>query len=114
MYAYVEDGEIVRFGQLPKVWQFSDGSTVSGFHLLDEATILAEGWYKVEKEDISYDEQTHYLANPTYEVLEDKVVARHTIESYPEPEPELPQPPSQEERLQALEEVMVILTLGGM
>lgn len=91
MYAYVKDGAIDRFGELPKVWQMSDGSTVSGFHLLDKFMILAEGWYEVIDERPDYDNLTQYLTNQTHTIQESSVVTRYEVVSYPEPEPELPQ-----------------------
>lgn len=139
MYAYIENGEIKRFGNLPKVWTLNDGSTVSGFHLFadrniedEEGTILKtgaellreEGWLPVEDVIPTYDETTEFLTNPQYEILADKVIRRYSVGIIPIVE-EVPQEPSEIELLQekvaiqetVIEELMFIiipeLTGGG-
>lgn len=42
------------------------------------------------------------------------VIVNKTLEEFQAEQPTLPQPPSSEERLQALEDAMIALTLGGM
>ena len=85
----VINGEIIQYS-LPKVGTLSDGRTVSGYHLLDEETLLNEGWLPLEDNPPEYDSETQYIVNDGYEILEDKVVKKYRIEDIPEPEP--PQP----------------------
>ena len=81
----VINGEIKQY-QLPKVGTLKDGSTVSGYHLLDEETLKDEGWLPLEDIQPEYDEETQYLANDGYEILEDKVIKKYRIEETPERE----------------------------
>jgi hypothetical protein len=85
----IESGQIKRFN-LPKVGTLKDGSTVSGYHLLDEETLKDEGWLPLEDIQPEYNVETQYLANDGYEILEDKVIKKYRIEEIPElqePEP---------------------------
>ena len=82
------NGEIVQYS-LPKVGTLKDGRTVSGYHLLDEESLLNEGWLPLEDMQPEYDVETQYIINDGYEILEDKVVKKYRIEDIPEPtEPE--------------------------
>ena len=84
----VINGEIKQY-QLPKVGTLKDGSTVSGYHLLDEETLLEEGWLPLEDMQPEYDVETQYIINDGYEILEDKVIKKYKIENISEPqEPE--------------------------
>ena len=60
-------GKIKQYS-LPKTGTLKNGSTVSGYHLLDEEILLDEGWLP----------------------LEDKVIKKYRIEDIPEPQE--PQP----------------------
>lgn len=85
----VIDGEIKQYS-LPKVGTLKDGSTVSGYYLLDEETLLSEGWLPLEDNPPLYDTNTQYLVHDGYEILEDKVIKKYRIEDIPEstePEP---------------------------
>ena len=85
----VIDGEITKYN-LPKTGTLSDGRTVSGYHLLDEEVLLDEGWLPLEDIKPEYDEETQYLINDGYEILEDKVIKKYKVENIPEltpPEP---------------------------
>jgi hypothetical protein len=46
---------------LPHTGTLSDGRTVSGYSLLDEATLLAEGWQVVVEDKPEYDSETQQL-----------------------------------------------------
>ena len=82
----VINGEIKQYS-LPKVGTLKDGSTVSGYHLLDEETLKEEGWLPLEDNPPEYDVETQYLANDGYEILEDKVIKKYRIVDIPEPQP---------------------------
>jgi hypothetical protein len=79
------NGEIKQYN-LPKVGTLKDGRTVSGYHLLDEELLIDEGWLPLEDIKPDYDEETQYLANDGYEILEDKVIKKYRIEEIPERE----------------------------
>jgi len=81
----VINGKIKQY-QLPKVGTLKDGSTVSGYHLLDEETLLDEGWLPLEDIPPEYDEETQYLTNDGYEILKDKVIKKYKIEDISERE----------------------------
>ena len=83
----VINGEIKQYN-LPKTGVLKDGSTVSGYHLLDEETLKEEGWLSLEDIQPEYDVETQYLANDGYEILEDKVIKKYRIEEIPEPQPD--------------------------
>lgn len=79
----VINGEIKQYS-LPKVGTLKDGSTVSGYHLLDEEILLDEGWLPLEDNPPEYDQETQYIVNDGYEILEDKVVRKYRIEDIAE------------------------------
>lgn len=84
----VIEGKIKQYN-LPKTGTLKDGSTVSGYHLLDEETLREEGWLPLEDNPPEYDSETQYLVFDGYEILEDKVVKKYRVEDIPEPkEPE--------------------------
>ena len=83
----VIEGKIKQYS-LPKTGVLKDGSTVSGYHLLDEETLRSEGWLPLEDIKPDYDEETQYLVNDGYEILEDKVIKKYRIEEIPEPQPD--------------------------
>jgi hypothetical protein len=82
------DGKIKQY-QLPKVGTLKNGSTVSGYHLLDDDILRDEGWLPLEDNPPEYDEETQYLVQDGYGILEDKVIKKYRIEEIPEPEPSL-------------------------
>lgn len=99
----VINGQIKQY-QLPKVGTLKDGSTVSGYHLLDEETLKEEGWLTLEDIKPEYDEETQYLVNDGYEILEDKVIKKYRVEDIPEPtEPEPDKIEILNDRIQELE-----------
>ena len=79
----VINGEITQHS-LPKTGTLKNGSTVSGYHLLDEEVLLDEGWLPLEDIPPEYDEETQYLSNDGYEILEDKVIKKYRIEDIAE------------------------------
>ena len=81
----VINGEIKQY-RLPKTGILKDGSTVSGYHLLDEYLLKDEGWLPLEDNPPKYDTETQYLMNDGYEVLEDKVIKKYKVEDIPERE----------------------------
>ena len=81
----VINGKITQHS-LPKTGTLKNGSTVSGYHLLDEEVLLDEGWLPLEDIPPEYDEEIQYIANDGYEILEDKVIKKYRIEEIPERE----------------------------
>ena len=81
----VINGKIAQYS-LPKTGTLKNGSTVSGYHLLDGETLLEEGWLPLEDVESEYDEETQYLVNDGYEILEDKVIKKYKIEDISERE----------------------------
>ena len=79
----VIEGKIKQYS-LPKTGMLKDGRTVSGYHLLDEDTLIDEGWLPLEDIKPEYDEETQYLVNDGYEILEDKVIKKYRIEEISE------------------------------
>ena len=103
----VIEGKIKKYS-LPKVGTLKDGSTVSGYHLLDEEVLKDEGWLPLEDNPPEYDEETQYLANDGYEILEDKVIKKYRIEEIPEEE----EPRDLEAEIEELRQIIDIL-IGG-
>lgn len=103
----VIDGEITKYS-LPKTGILKDGSTVSGYHLLDESILKEEGWLPLEDIQPEYDVETQYLANDGYEILEDKVIKKYRIEEIPERE----EPRDLEVEIEELRQIIDIL-IGG-
>lgn len=75
----VIDGAITKYS-LPKVGKLKDGTTVSGYHLLDEETLALEGWLPLEDIPPTYDVETEQLVSNGYEILEDRVIKKYKIE----------------------------------
>ena len=75
----VINGKIAQYS-LPKTGTLKNGSTVSGYHLLDENILKDEGWLPLEDIKPEYDEETQYLVNDGYEILEDKVIKKYRKE----------------------------------
>ena len=103
----IEGGQIKRFN-LPKTGTLKNGSTVSGYHLLDEETLKEEGWLPLEDNPPEHDEETQYLVQDGYEILEDKVIKKYRIEEIPERE----EPRDLEVEIEELRQIIDIL-LGG-
>ena len=99
--------EIAQYS-LPKTGTLKNGSTVSGYQLLDEEVLLDEGWLPLEDVKPEYDEETQYLVNDGYEILEDKVIKQYRIEEIPERE----EPRDLEVEIEELRKIIDIL-IGG-
>lgn len=73
MYALVENNEIIQVTEgLPSGWR-----NISGLNLLSDINELKQlGWYVVDVQNISYDEETQKISgyNNIYDVINDKVV----------------------------------------
>ena len=100
----VINGEITQYS-LPKVGTLSDGSTVSGYHLLDEEILLGEGWLPLEDIQPEYDEETQYIMQDGYEILEDKVVKKYRVEDISERE----EPRDLQAEIEELRKIMDVL-----
>ena len=103
----VVDGEVVK-DALPKVGTLEDGRTASGYHLLDEEVLLDEGWLPLEDIQPEYDEETQYLVQDGYEILEDKVIKKYRIEDIPKRE----EPIDLQTEIEELRQIIDIL-IGG-
>ncbi|QUH21065.1 hypothetical protein [Alkaliphilus sp. B6464] len=101
----VINGEIIQYN-LPKVGTLKDSSTVSGYHLLDEEILKQEGWLPLEDILPEYDEQTQYLIDDGYEILQDKVIKKYKVENIPIEE-EIPTVPSEVDILKAQNKALV-------
>lgn len=103
----VIEGKIIQYS-LPKTGVLKDGSTVSGYHLLDEEILLDESWLPLEDVEPEYDIETQYLDDDGYEILEDKVTKKYKIVDIPEEE----EPRDLEQEIEELRQIIDIL-LGG-
>ena len=103
----VIEGKIKQYS-LPKTGVLKDGSTVSGYHLLDEELLIDEGWLPLEDIPPEYDIGTQYRVNDGYEILEDKVIKKYRIEEIPERE----EPRDLEAEVEELRQIIDIL-IGG-
>ena len=103
----VINGKIAQHS-LPKTGTLKNGSTVSGYHLLDEEVLLDEGWLPLEDSPPEHDEETQYLASDGYEILEDRVIKKYRIEEIPERE----EPRDLEVEIEELRQIIDVL-LGG-
>ena len=101
------NGEIKQYS-LPKTGMLKNGSTVSGYHLLDEDFLKDEGWLPLEDNPPEYDILTQYLFIDGYEILENKVVKKYKIEDISK----LEEPRTLEAEVGELKEIIDIL-LGG-
>ena len=81
----VINDEIKQY-RLPKAGTLKDGRAVSGYNLLSEDILRAEGWLPLEDNPPEYDIETQYLVQDGYEILEDKVIKKYRIEDIPERE----------------------------
>ena len=77
-YAKVENDQVIEVG-LPETGILKDGSTVSGYNLLDEETLKSEGWLPIEENKPSYNTETQYLQFADYTIQADKVIANYEI-----------------------------------
>lgn len=69
-WVHVKDGIIDEYhGALPKSWK-----NISGLDKGDEDFLLSHGWYRVEKQYQSYDDDTQKIDGYNYQILSNKVV----------------------------------------
>lgn len=77
-YAKVENGKVTQIG-LPITGTLKDGRTVSGYNLLDESILLAEGWLPLVDSPLEYDPTTEYLEHAGYTISETEVTVNYVI-----------------------------------
>jgi len=109
-YAKIENGRVVSTN-LPKVGILRDGSTVSGYDLLNPTILKNEGWLPLTEDKPIFDGATQYLTFDQYVISTGSVVARYKVVDIVVPEP-APYTPTNEERIAALEAAMNDLILG--
>ncbi len=93
-YALVENNQVTKVG-LPQTGYLKDGSSVSGYNLLDHETLLQEGWLPIRDELPEYNHETNYLQRGGYEVKEGEVVVIYEVVEILEQlesEPQAPDP----------------------
>lgn len=81
MYALVQNGSVVKIG-LPSSGTVN-GSTVSNYNLLPEATLLAEGWKQYTENIPTYNPETQYATFGSYEILASGVIGHYTVAALP-------------------------------
>ena len=74
----VINNEIVAHG-LPQTGTLLNGSTVSGYDLLDEATLKEEGWLPLVLEQPQYNAETQYITFKEYLIESDKVTQVYEV-----------------------------------
>ena len=77
-YAKIENGQVTQIG-LPTTGMLKDGSTVSGYNLLDEEILLEEGWLPLVDNPPAYNTETECLEHAGYTVGETEVVANYNV-----------------------------------
>lgn len=77
-YVKVENNQVVQIG-LPSTGVLRDGSTVSGYDLLDEVILRNEGWLPLEENKPTYNAETQYLEFVDYTITQDKVIANYIV-----------------------------------
>ena len=100
----VINNKITKYA-LPKTGTLKNGSTVSGYHLLDEEILKQEGWLPLEDIPPEYDIETQYLVNDGYEILEDRVVKKYRIEEIHEKK----EPRDLEQEIEELRQIIDVL-----
>lgn len=78
MYVKIENGNVTEV-TLPQSGVLKDGRTVSGYNLLPDAVLKAEGWLSLEQTIPSYDAETQHLEHDSYVIETDKVIETFTI-----------------------------------
>lgn len=86
-YVQVIDGKITKY-VLPRTGTLQDGSTVSGYHLLDKETLKSEGWLPVEEQKPDFNVDTEILVFAGYKLQEDKVIRNYVVHTIQQPESE--------------------------
>jgi diketogulonate reductase-like aldo/keto reductase len=103
-YAKVENGRVTQIG-LPITGKLKDGSTVSGYNLLDEAVLQVEGWVPLTDNQPVYNPETEYLEHAGYTISETEIVVNYLVKQI------VPvfTTPTTEERLAAVEEALLMI-----
>lgn len=79
----VIENEITQYN-LPKTGHLKDGSSVSGYDMLDKEILKGEGWLPLEDVEPEYDELTQYILPDGYEIQSKKVIKKYVIREIPE------------------------------
>ena len=74
----VINGKIAQYF-LPKTGTLKSGSTVSGYHLLDEETLQEEGWLPLEDIKPEYNPEMQYIKPTGYDILSDKIIKKYAV-----------------------------------
>jgi hypothetical protein len=83
MMIQVIDGQVVQ-DRLPQVGYLSNGESVSGYDLLPNETLTADGWLPSEDNIPAYDETTQILQFDSYTILPDKVIVNYIAVAKPQ------------------------------
>lgn len=78
MYVKIENGNVIQAG-LPESGALQDGRMVSGYNLLPDDVLKAEGWLPLEQIIPVYDAETQHIMHDSYTVETDKVVETFTV-----------------------------------
>ena len=100
--ALVKSGEVI-LDYIPSTY-----NNISNYHLLPEEYLIEKGWLPLEETLPEYDVETQQLANPSYEILTDKVIKSWEVVELPKNETEI-----LKQRLQLTEDTILDLLLGG-
>jgi hypothetical protein len=103
-YAKVENGQVTQI-DLPSTGTLKDGRTVSGYNMLDEVILLAEGWLPILDNPPVHNADTEYLEHAGYTIEATDVVVNYNIK---QKEP-IANAPTTEERLTAIEEALLMI-----
>ena len=103
-YAKVENGQVIQIG-LPSTGTLKDGSTVSGYNLLPESVLIAEGWLPLVDNRPEYNSEIEYLEHAGYTVSETEVTVNYAVK---QKDPVIPIP-TMEERLESAEVAILAL-----
>jgi hypothetical protein len=118
-YVKVENGQIIST-VLPITDILKNGKPVSGYNLLDEATLRSEGWLPLTENKPAFNNITQYLEFLSYTITENEVIANYIIKEIPV----VPYTPTIDEQIEQLRleqaqsnaeliDLMIALT-GGM
>lgn len=78
MYAIVENGIVKKtIKELPITYTFADGSKTGNFNLVPVETLIAEGFYPMTVEDVSFNPKKQIKAFNGYTVNADNVVKNY-------------------------------------
>lgn len=104
IYALVENEVVTQIG-LPQTGILKNGSTVSGYNLLDESVLLEEGWLPLVDIIPTHNADTEMAIQDGYTIEAAQVVVVYRIEAKPAHVPSL------EEKIQQLEADKASLTV---